>query len=311
MKLKLKPILIASFVALIALAGLGYVFIIGFVSSTPVKDGVFTIHSENPLSRIGANIVAFNTGSKWVLVDTHLGPLAGCAKAEIKNIANQPVALAFNSHWHPDHSGGNATFTDEANIVAHNNTHAVLSARHAATGLTAPGSTHSYEAVDAVGLPETLVGERASYSADGKNFLAIHAPAAHTGGDLFVFAPDFNTVVVGDLIWPGGFPFIDLQNGGSALGLAAALEAILTNSDANTLFIAGHGEPMTRGDVQAYADMVRGTIIFVQEQRAKGLTLSEIQAQGLPPKWQNWASGLVPEQEWVRMIIVSIDDTTG
>ncbi len=145
MKFKLKAILITLFATLLALVGLGYVFVIGFVSSTYVKDGVFTVHSENPLSRIGANVVAFNTGTNWVLVDTHLGPLAGGAKAEIENIANQPVALAFNSHWHPDHSGGNATFTDEADIVAHSNALALLSAPHAATGLTAPGSTHSYK----------------------------------------------------------------------------------------------------------------------------------------------------------------------
>ena len=128
---------------------------------------------------------------------------------------------------------------------------------------------------------------------------------------MFVFAPDFNIIAVGDLVWPGGFPFIDLQNGGSALGLAAALDVVLTISGTNTVFIAGHGEPMTRNDVQAYADMVKGTIGFVQEQRAKGLTISEIQTQGLPSKWRNWTSILVPEQEWIRMIVVSIDGVTG
>jgi len=308
MNITLKTALTIAGTALGTLAAIGYVFVIGSVYSNHVKDNVYIIHSENPLSRIGANMVAFNTGLRWVLVDTHLGPLASGALSEIKSIADQPVPIAFNSHWHPDHSGGNSTFTDEADIVAHQFVLDILSAPHAASGLTAPGSTHAYNATAKAGLPETIVTDRQLFVIDGKKFSAVHYPSAHTGGDLVVFAKDFNVVALGDLIWPGGFPFIDVQNGGSAMGLARALDKILSESDVATVFIAGHGQPMTYAEVKSYSTMVRETISFVQNQRTTGIIVAEIQTQGLSKKWRGWSSDLVPESEWIRMVAADIKD---
>ncbi len=305
MKISLKTVLITLTTAVVALAAVTYVFVIGFVYSAQVSDHVYTVHSENPLSRIGANLVAFNTGTHWVLVDTHLGPLASGARGEIKSIANQPITLAFNSHWHPDHSGGNASFTEEADIVAHQFVLDILSGPHAASGLTAPGSTHLYGATATSGLPETIVTDSKLFLVDGKKFAAVHFPSAHTGGDLVIFAPDYNVVALGDLIWPGRFPFIDLQNGGSAPGLANALDKIVDQSNTDTVFVAGHGGPMTFEEVKSYSAMVRATIILIQEQLANGLTPAEIQAQGLGTKWQGWSSDLVPEAEWIRMVAAS------
>ncbi len=308
MKITLKTALLIGGTTLGALAATGYVFVIGFVYSSQVKDYVYTVHSENPLSRIGANIVAFDTGSQWVIVDTHLAPLAGGARSEIKSITDQPIALAFNTHWHPDHSGGNSTFADEADIVAHQYVLDILSGPHTASGLTAPDSTHAYNATAKAGLPETIVTDSKLFVIDEKKFSAIHYPSAHTGGDLVIYAQDFNVVALGDLIWPGGFPFIDLQNGGSALGLANALDQIIDQTNAETVFVAGHGEPMTYADVKSYSTMVRGTINFIHDQLGKGQTTAEIRAQGLAPVWQHWASDLVPENEWIRMVAASEND---
>jgi len=309
MKITLRTALLTLATAIVALAATAYIFVIGFIYSTQVKDNVYTVHSESPLSRIGANIVAFNTGAQWVMVDTHLGPLAGGANSEIKSMADQPVAIAFNTHWHPDHSGGNAAFTDEADIVAHQYVRDILSGPHAASGLTAPGSIHAYSAAAPAGLPETIVTDRRLFDVNGMKFEAVPFPGAHTGGDLAIFARDFNVVALGDLIWPGGFPFIDLQNGGSALGLADALDTILSESNGDTVFIAGHGAPMTYAEVKSYSGMIRETINVVQTQLAKGLTVSEIQTQGLAPVWRSWSSNLVSESEWIRMVAAGVPDS--
>lgn len=306
MKITLKSALIVSASFLVAVAAAGYVFVFGFTYSNSVKPGVYTIHSENPLSRIGANIVAFDTGSKWVLVDTHLGPLAESARAKLKSIKDQPVALAFNTHWHPDHSGGNATFTEEAQIIAHKNVLEILSGPHAATGLTSPGSGHSYDAASTANLPEATVSDSQTFTQDNKGFAAVHFPNAHTNGDLTIFAHSFNVVALGDLIWPGAFPYVDIQNGGNAAGILFALEKTLEATNQNTIFIAGHGKPLTRNQVRTYEAMLRGTISHVSNLRSEGLSLEEIQANGLPKQWHGWASDLVPESEWIRMIAVGL-----
>ena len=47
----------------------------------------------------------------------------------------------------------------------------------------------------------------------------IHHPNSHTGGDLVITFHHDKIVAIGDLVWPGSFPFVDVENGGSVLGL--------------------------------------------------------------------------------------------
>jgi cyclase len=50
---------------------------------------------------------------------------------------------------------------------------------------------------------------------------------AHTDGDLAVFPPAANVLVMGDLFANGSYPVIDESSGGSLRGLIAAVERLL------------------------------------------------------------------------------------
>ncbi len=294
-------------VALLIILGLvGYTQIFGFTRSVKVRGTVFLVYNSGGFSRIGANVIAIDAGDAWVVFDTHLGPLAKGALGKIKSIKNAPVRYVFNSHWHPDHSGGNVIFTGEAEIVAHQNTGAILSSVHEGFGLTRPGSYRQYKAVQSAALPETLIGDQQKFEIGTLQMDVVHYPAAHTNGDLVLYADQLEIVALGDLVWPAGFPFVDVHNGGSAKGIAYALKDILARTNDQYVYLMGHGTPYSAAQMKDYILMVDQTIAYVAAQKASGKSLKQIQAQGLPEKWLSWETRLNPQEQWIRMIFETL-----
>src|SRR4051812_38675214 len=56
-----------------------------------------------------------------VIVDDQYAPLAEKIQAALKGITDKPVRFIINTHYHGDHSGGNAYFQKQAPIIAHDN----------------------------------------------------------------------------------------------------------------------------------------------------------------------------------------------
>ena len=77
----------------------------------------------------------------------------------------------------------------------------------------------------------------------------VRLPAAHTGSDRAVLFADLRVIVAGDVITSGN-PVVDEAAGGTRSGLAPAVDAILRL--AWDVAIPGHGEPMTRAQVEEF-----------------------------------------------------------
>src|SRR6516165_7584400 len=56
-----------------------------------------------------------------VIVDDQFAPLAPKIKAALKGITDKPLRFVLNTHFHGDHTGGNAEFSPDATIIAHEN----------------------------------------------------------------------------------------------------------------------------------------------------------------------------------------------
>src|SRR5437764_12758737 len=70
----------------------------------------------------GGNITVAVGSDGIIMVDSQFAPLSDKIKAAIKAISALPVKYLVNTHFHGDHTGGNANFAkDGATVVAHDN----------------------------------------------------------------------------------------------------------------------------------------------------------------------------------------------
>jgi glyoxylase-like metal-dependent hydrolase (beta-lactamase superfamily II) len=113
----------------------------------------------------------------------------------------------------------------------------------------------------------------------------LHAPAAHTDGDVLVFFRRSDVVVAGDVIHTLQYPSFDVARGGSMHGILDALNRIIDitvprfNQQGGTRVVPGHGRILNEADVVEYRDMM--TIIYdrVKAGVAAGQTFEQISAK--------------------------------
>jgi hypothetical protein len=65
-----------------------------------------------------------------------------------------------------------------------------------------------------------------------------------------------DVIMVGDFYRNYGYPYIDLQQGGSVDGTIEALSVLEANSGPNTKLLAGHGTMASQDDVKFYRKVI-------------------------------------------------------
>lgn len=195
-------------------------------------------------------------------------------------LSSGPVRYVVNTHWHLDHSGGNADLAGAgAVVIAHRNVRARLATDQfmAAYNRTIPASPE-------VALPTIVFDTELTLHFGGETLQLRHTPAAHTDGDSLVYLERANVLHMGDVFFNGLFPFIDRSSGGGIQGLIASVDTALTMADADTQVIPAHGPAATRADLLAYREMLAAVRDRVQAGIDVGETLDEIIAsQPLAP----------------------------
>src|SRR5437763_5721264 len=69
----------------------------------------------------GGNIGVSVGDDGIVIVDDQFAPLAPMIKEALTSISDKPLKFVINTHFHFDHTGGNALFGVEAPIIASEN----------------------------------------------------------------------------------------------------------------------------------------------------------------------------------------------
>jgi len=73
------------------------------------------------LKGAGGNIGASVGEDGIVIVDDQYAPLADKIKAALKGITDKPIRFIINTHYHDDHTNGNAIFQKDAPVIAQDN----------------------------------------------------------------------------------------------------------------------------------------------------------------------------------------------
>lgn len=263
------------------------------IKATKVAGNVYMLEGA------GGNIGASVGADGILIVDDQFAPLAEKIRAALKELGKGDLEFVLNTHWHGDHTGGNAIFGKEATIIAHDNVRKRLSTEQTVMGETTPPSPKE-------ALPVITFGESLSVHFNGEEIKAIHFPHGHTDGDSVIFFTGSNVVHLGDNFFVGRFPFVDLASGGSVQGLTANIEKILKELPAGVKIIPGHGPLATPEDLRAYHGMLVKTTSIVAGKIKAGKDLATIRKEGLPEEWKEWGSGFMNTDNWLAIVHQSL-----
>ncbi len=205
-----------------------------------------------------------------------------------------PVFL-INTHHHGDHTGGNVEFGAASTIVAHANVRDRL----------AEGGSPE------VALPVVTFDQGLSIHFNGEEVQVFHLPNGHTDGDAIILFKGSNVIHMGDDFFAGRFPFIDIDNGGSVMGLASGLVRILRRLPDDVSIIPGHGPLSSVEDLQLYIRMLRETIGMVREKMGRGMSVEQIQEEGVAEQWAGWGGGFVSTERWLGTVYRSLSAEAG
>lgn len=207
----------------------------------------------------------------FVVVDTQYADSAETFLRDSKGRTTRRIDLVVNSHHHPDHTSGNVVLRPAATrIVAHRNSAEWQKKRAVA------GGTDDKQAYPDITFTDTWKQDV------GDEVVALkYYGAGHTGGDIATHFVKANVVHLGDLMSNYRHPRVDLESGASVKHWGPALDAVMKDHDADTIYIYGHnkdGVPVTGGrqDLVVMRDYFNGTLDFVQKQIAAGKSIDEV-----------------------------------
>jgi cyclase len=272
-----------------------------------IAPGIFQFATPDVAGNVVGNSIAVVMENDVLVFDTTL--LQKTATAEIHELSKltpKPVRYIVNSHWHPDHSGGNAGFAaayPDLEIISSRETRRLMQntanvyiktlefeTRELKSGLGAGGKRLTakdredlraqlaaedrflaeFRAVQTK-LP-TLVFDKALTLYHGGRELRFLALPGHTAGDVALYLPAEKVLFSGDLL---AYPVPFCADSHPAEWIAS-LET-LSRLDASTI-VPGHG-PAQHDKI--YLTLVLESLRNVQQQVQdalhRGLTFAETQ----------------------------------
>ena len=260
-------------------------------------------HGLHLISSPGSNVVVWSGPDGTVVVDDSVAAVAPQLIEAIAVVATSPVRFVVNTHWHPDHTGGNeALARSGAVVIAQDNARSRMR------------ETQFVEAYDLKvqpapkgALPAITFADQVSLHLNGDNMLAVHAVAAHTDGDVVVAWETANVVDVGDLYYAGAYPFIDVGGGGSLAGVVAAIELVLARADAKTIIVPGHGAASNRAELAAYRDMLVAVGRRVRELVEQGKSVDEVVAAHPTADFdERYGKGSMTPERFVKILYADL-----
>jgi len=258
------------------------------IITTHVAGNVYMLEATGDV----AGNMAVSAGSDGILlVDTQFAPLSAQILEALKKISSGSIKFIINTHHHTDHSHGNAALGKSAAIIAHRNAGNRMSKN--------PGEY----------FPSITFEDQISLHFNGEEIKIFHCPNGHTDNDVVVFFTGSNVVHLGDL-WNSGissFPTVDLEAGGTILGMLRNVESIIEIIPEEAKIIPGHYALSDLADLRSTQKMLAETIEIVRRRKESGLSLEQAKKAGFPERYKNWGTAYTNAETWIENIYLGLN----
>ena len=233
--------------------------------------------SENDAS---ANSTFLVSDQGILVVDTGLNAREGRKLLdEIRKVSSAPVRWIVNTHYHPDHRGGNSTVGPDAIVISTAQTRAAVS-----KSLAEEAKEKGKRPVAEYQLNEVFSDSRGLTLFVGGHPVHIYYPGpAHTRGDAVIYFPDEHTVATGDLFLTNSCPAMD---DGDMENWITALDHILNLPVEHV--VPGHFELATKKELQQFRNYLAELRDQVARMHSQGMPLAEIQKSLNLPAYKNF-----------------------
>jgi glyoxylase-like metal-dependent hydrolase (beta-lactamase superfamily II) len=244
----------------------------------------------------GGNALALMRDEGVVLIDAKTRGSARGMLDAVQAVTDKPVTMIINTHAHADHTAGNVEFASATEIVAHDNTKAVMARMDAFAGPNAKF------------LPTRTFRDRLTLL-DGLDRMDLYYfGAGHTNGDIVVVFPEKHLAHLGDLFPSKSAPVIDAASGGSGVAFPDTLAKLVNEVKGVTRVTTGHDErslvprdaqsasaifanpqTMTWDDLKEYADFNRDFLEAVRAAIKDGKSAEQAAATlQLPARYKDY-----------------------
>jgi len=269
-------------------AGAAPVFSRGFARSSPLAPGVFaTIADPSKGLQCYSNGGVIAGRDATLIVEGHYEAAGAELELEIaRTVSKAPLLGVVNTHYHLDHTGGNAVFAEAgATILAHRNVRAWLRSEN--LKFFGPNPKPEDKArVESLVLPDEVYSDAVDIYL-GSRQIQVRYMLGHTGGDSVVIVPDANVLYGGDLIWQKHLPnLIDATTS----DWVKTLEKLLADHPSAT-FVSGHGDVASPDDVRDFHDYLvalRDDMAKAQAAGKSGQELTDTVSAQLKDKYGQW-----------------------
>lgn len=274
----------------------------GCARKQAVDDGI-TVHKYNStLYKLGVSDPAvFNyllsIGSDGLLlVDTGLPQNSAKIREKITTLSDRLIEKVIITHSHGDHIGGLDNLRDNAEIIANKIT-------MTDTYYALPPKNRFDGAMRAIESKETI-------RFNGDDIELIVPPTGHYKDDLIVHFKTSKIWYMGDRVFPGNFPYIDIANGGNIDELLSSYKQLSTDYP-DEIFISSHGDDMNAKELMAYGDTLLASMNVIRGELAKGKSVKDILAEKSLAAWDSFAQGFTNHEAWINTVADYDKKTSG
>lgn len=289
----------------------------GFASVRKVGDGLYATISDTSKGLQTMCNGGFLVGKDASMaIEGFVSPAGAAFQLEtLHSVSQAPIKGALDTHYHFDHSMGNAVYgahgiplwaheatakriyesygpwqsMDKAAVTAPiekmlADAKSDVAKKHLQSDLATLGNLYALVNAAQLALPNhSFDPAKGPHKIDLGGLTAVieHYPG-HSGTDMIVRVPEQNVVYTGDLLFNGIFP-VTFDEQATVSGWRSTLKTF-ASWDKDILFVPGHGQLCTQADVAFF----RSTFDDIEEQAMKmykaGVPVEEAQHQYVVPE---------------------------